>query len=95
MKLLFPDSPPKELLAKPVPGQYLPDQQFYLETSCAPTERVLYTEKPYRITYTYLGEPRSALLKYYPGDRIALDGSGRPVNELKEPAGKPPVFSTR
>lgn len=89
MKLLFPGSPPKELLATPQPGQYLSDQQFYLETSCAPTTRVLYTEKPYRVTYTYKGEPRSALLKYYPGERIALDGSGRPLNELTSTTEKP------
>lgn len=89
MKLLFPASPPKELLATPQPGQYLPDQQFYLETTCAPTERVLYTEKPYRVTYTYLGEPRSALMKYYPGDRLTLDADGRPVNEIKPASGKP------
>lgn len=87
MKLLFPDDPPKELLADPQPGQYYADQQFFLETSCVQTLRVTYTEKPYRATYRYQGETRSALFKYYPGERIRLDGNGRPVNEIQ--AGKP------
>lgn len=88
MKLLFPDSPPKVLLATPQPGQYLPDQQFYLETTCMPRERVLYTEKPYRVTYTYRGEPRSALMKNYPGERIALDEAGQPLNAMKPASGR-------
>lgn len=82
IKLLFPDSPDPALLAKPQPGQYLPDQQFYIETSCMPTMRVVSTEKPYRVTYSYQGEQRHALMKYYPGDRITLNASGWPVNEL-------------
>lgn len=83
MKLLFPDNPPKELLAPVQPGVYLPDQQFYLETTCMPTTRVLYTEKPYRVTYKYQGEERSALFKYYPGERIELNETGWPVKEMK------------
>lgn len=82
-KLLFPDSPPPKLLATPQPGQYLDDQQFFIETRCVPTLRVTYTEKPYRVTYRYQGELNSALLKYYPGPRIRLDASGRPVGELR------------
>lgn len=82
MKLLFPDNPPKALLAPVQPGQYLTDQQFYVETTCMPTLRVLYTEKPYRVTFRYQGEERHALMKYYPGDRIELNASGWPVKEL-------------
>lgn len=91
MKMLFPDDPPKELLPEPRPGQYIADQQFYVETSCVPTTRVTYTEKPYRATYRYKGEARSALFKYYPGDRIELDASGRPVNEMRERQDTPAV----
>ena len=82
-KLLFPDSPPPHLLVPTQPGVYLADQQFYLETRCLPTTRVTYTEKPYRVTYRYQGDLTSALLKHYPGDRLQLDGAGRPLNELK------------
>ncbi len=91
MKLLFPDSPPAHLLAPVQPGQYLPDQQFYLETTCMPRERVVYTEKPFRVTYHYKGEPRSALLKYYPGERLTLNETGRPVNEIPSTPVKPAV----
>ena len=80
--LLFPDSPPKALLEPTQPGQFLPDQQFYIETTCLPRVRVQYTESPFRVTYEYGGERRSALVRHYPGDRIALDASGRPVNEF-------------
>jgi len=91
MKLLFPDSPPKALLETPQPGQYLADQQFYIETSCVPTTRVSYTEKPYRVTYRYRGEPRSALFENYPGDRIELNDEGRPVKEYDPNAAKQPA----
>ncbi|HUH41405.1 MAG TPA: hypothetical protein VL024_11100 [Castellaniella sp.] len=82
-ELLFPDKPSKSLLEPTKPGQYLSDQQFYLETTCLPQVRVTYTESPFRVSYEYQGEARSALVKHYPGDRIALDAAGRPVNELK------------
>tara|TARA_R110000851_G_scaffold333533_1_gene515363 strand:+ start:205992 stop:206837 length:846 start_codon:yes stop_codon:yes gene_type:complete len=90
MKLLFPDSPPKALLQKPQPGQYLANQQFYIETTCVPTTRVTYTEKPYRVTYQFKGEKRSALFDDYPGEHIKLNSDGRPVNE-KPKAGPPAV----
>lgn len=80
MQLLFPADPATDLMAEPQPGQYLPDQQFFLETTCMPRERVLYSETPYRVTYRYRGETREALMKYYPGDRIELDYNGVPVN---------------
>lgn len=88
-KMLFPDNPPKELLADPQPGQYPADQNFYLETRCVPTEKVSYTEKPWRATYSYQGETRSALFKHYPGKTIELDANGRPVKEMR-PKGPPP-----
>ena len=91
MKLLFPDDPPKELLAEPVPGQYIAEQHFYVETRCVPTTRVTYTEKPYRASYRYRGELRSALFRYYPGERIELDGNGRPVKEMRSPQETPAV----
>lgn len=93
MKLLFPDDPPKELLAEPQPGQYIAEQNFYVETRCVPTQRVSYTEKPYRATYRYQGETRSALFKYDPGRRIVLDAQGRPVNALRPQAA--PAFRLR
>lgn len=89
MQWLFPDSPPQDLLAEPQPGQYLPDQQFFIETTCMPRERVLYSSQPYRVTYQYLGEKRSVLMKYYPGDRIGLDGNGVPLQVWIPEAEKP------
>jgi len=80
MKFLFPEDP---LLADTQPGQYLPDQQFYVETRCVASTRVSYTETPYRATYRYKGEARSALFRYYPGDRIELDTAGRPLKEIQ------------
>jgi len=88
MKMLFPDDP---LLDELQPGQYIADQQFYLETRCLPTTRVTYTEKPYRATYRYQGETHSALFKYYPGDRIELDANGRPVKEMRPQPDAPAV----
>src|SRR5690606_35136371 len=85
-KLLFPDNPPKALLADPQPGQFVADQNFYVETRCVPTETVSYTEKPWRATYRFQGETRSALFKHYPGERIELDASGRPVKEMQAKA---------
>lgn len=87
-KLLFPDDPPKTLLAEPQPGQYLAEQHFYVETRCVPTEIVSYTEHPWRATYRYKGETRSALFRHYPGERIELDATGRPLKEMK-PQGAP------
>ncbi len=82
-ELLFPDSPPKALLEPTQPGQFLPAQQFYVETTCLPRIKVQYTESPFRVTYEYQGERRSALVRHYPGDRIALDAAGRPLNEFR------------
>lgn len=94
MKLLFPDDPPDDLLADPQPGRYLAEQHFYVETSCVKTTRVTYTEKPYRVSYRYKGELRSALFKHYPGDRIELDADGRPLKEMR-PQPDTPAFRIR
>lgn len=81
MDLLFPEDP---LLEPQQPGQYVAEQEFYVETRCMPTVQVTYTEKPYRATYRYQGELRSALFKYDPGDHIQLNADGRPVSEQQE-----------
>lgn len=91
MDLLFPEDPLLEALQ---PGQYIADQQFYVETRCMPTTRVTYTEKPYRATYRYKGELRSALFRYYPGDHIQLNAEGRPLSEKQEQQ-NPPALRMR
>ena len=83
---LFPDAVSSDLLAPTTPGVYLPEQQFYIETSCLPRTQVQYTESAYRVVYMYQGERRTAMLPHFPGNTIELDAEGRPVQAPPSPA---------
>lgn len=74
--------PPNQDLVTPAAGQFMPSQTFYLETICTKPERVRYTQAPYLITYMHQGKKQTARVKYYPGARIELTGTGRPVHEI-------------
>ena len=77
--IVFPKNP---ALAKPQPGQYLAQQNFYLETTCSKPERVTYESAPYLVKYRHNGKVYSARVKYYPGSRLPLQANGRPLYEV-------------
>ncbi|MCD8537050.1 MAG: hypothetical protein LRY56_05970 [Burkholderiaceae bacterium] len=74
--------PPNAALQAPQPGQFLPNQTFYLQTNCTKPERIEYKQAPYLVTYRYQGKTHTARVKYYPGARIELTAAGRPVMEV-------------
>jgi uncharacterized protein YcfJ len=74
--------PPNKNLQKPEQGQFLANQTFYLETTCTKPERVEYRQAPYLITYMHEGKKQTARVKYYPGARVELSSTGRPVYEV-------------
>jgi uncharacterized protein YcfJ len=74
--------PPNKNLQAPVPGQFMPNQDFFLETTCTKPERIEYRQAPYLITYMHQGKKQTARVKYYPGARIDLTATGRPVYEI-------------
>lgn len=80
-KTLMPPDPPKEMLADPAPGEYLPEQRFFLETTCFPALRFAYEQQPYQVTYQFNGEPRTALLTYDPGTQIRIKEDGSPIDD--------------
>lgn len=80
-KILFPASPPKNLLNPPKPGEYMADQQFFLETTCFTTTAYKNSESAYRVNYVYQGQNRSALVNYEPQETIEVDSLGNPRNE--------------
>jgi uncharacterized protein YcfJ len=77
--------PPNKALQAPQPGQYLPNQTFYLETACSKPERIEYRQAPYLITYLHEGKKQTARVKYYPGKRVELTSKGRPFYEVPTP----------
>lgn len=77
--------PPNKNLQAPQPGQYMPNQTFYLETACSKPERIEYRQAPYLITYMHEGKKQTARVKYYPGRRVELTASGRPFYEVAQP----------
>jgi uncharacterized protein YcfJ len=83
-KMLFPKNPPSSLLDKPEPGEFLAEQQFFLETTCFQATNYYYQESTYRVSYAYQGQTRNALLAYEPQETIEVDLSGTPVNALPE-----------
>lgn len=83
---LFPDAVSSNLLASTAPGVYLPEQHFYIETSCLPRTQVQYTESAYRVAYVYRGERRTAMVSRFPGETIELDAAGWPVQASPSPA---------
>ena len=76
--------PPNKDLQAPQPGQFLANQNFYLETTCTKPERVQYRQAAYLITYTHQGKKQTARVKYYPGARVELTSAGRPVYEVSQ-----------
>lgn len=76
--------PPNKDLQAPQTGQFMPNQTFYLETSCSKPERVEYRQAPYLITYMHEGKKQTARVKYYPGRRVELTASGRPFYEVAQ-----------
>ena len=84
-QMLIPADP---LLATPKPGSYVAEQRFYFDTVCEPGPPI-YTQSPYyRVTYRFNGQMQSALVKYDPGERLAITPQGRPVNEISPSAVK-------
>lgn len=77
--------PPNKDLQAPQPGQFMPNQTFYLETACSKPERIEYRQVPYLITYIHEGKKQTARVKYYPGKRVELTAAGRPVYEVPAP----------
>lgn len=69
-------------LQAPQPGEFMPNQTFYLETNCTKPERVQYKQMPYLVTYRHQSKTYNARVKYYPGARIELTATGRPVMEV-------------
>jgi uncharacterized protein YcfJ len=74
--------PPNKNLQAPVPGQFMPNQDFFLETTCTKPERIEYRQAPYLITYMHQGKKQTSRVKYYPGSRVELTAAGRPVYEV-------------
>ena len=76
--------PANAALQAPQPGQFMPNQTFYLETNCTKPERIRYQQAPYLVTYRYQGKTHTARVKYYPGSKIQLTATGRPVMEVTD-----------
>jgi hypothetical protein len=79
-KMLFPKNPPSSLLDKPEPGEFLTEQQFYLETTCLQATNYKHQENWYTVNYIYNGEVRTSNFTYEPQDSIEVDNSGNPLN---------------
>lgn len=84
-KALTPTNP---LLEPRVPGHYLAEQNFYIETICSPGEMRV-SESQYLVTYKHNGKTQTARMAYDPGDRIQIDLKGRPVDELLDSTPQP------
>ncbi len=76
--------PPNKALQAPQPGQFMPNQTFYVETACNKPERIEYKQSAYLITYMHQGKKQTARVKYYPGRRVELAANGRPVYEVAD-----------
>lgn len=78
-KMIFP---PKKTPEKVTPGQYMSNQEFFIETTCSVQPKITYTESAYLVKYLYKGKPELARVKYYPGRQVALTSAGRPLDEI-------------
>lgn len=76
-KMLFP---PNALLHKPVPGEYLAEQDFLIETQCATLATSTYTESSYRVVYRLNGREHTASFQYDPGAWISVGENGLPLS---------------
>lgn len=77
-KMIFPSKKPEKV----APGEYMANQEFFIEKTCTIETKVTYSESGYLIKYLYKGKPETARVKYYPGQQVALTSAGRPVDEL-------------
>lgn len=78
-QLLVPANP---MLSPPKPGSYIASQKFYVEPVCQPEPLKYQALAHYRVSYRFNGKTQTALLKYDPGARIAINAQGRPLNEI-------------
>jgi uncharacterized protein YcfJ len=78
-KMIFPSNKPEKVN----PGQYMANQEFFIETTCTLETKITYSQSGYLIKYLYKGKPELARVKYYPGQQVALTTAGRPVDELQ------------
>jgi hypothetical protein len=77
-KMIFPSKKPEKV----TPGEYMANQEFFIETTCTLETKITYSQSGYLIKYLYKGKPEFARVKYYPGKQIALTSTGRPVDEI-------------
>jgi len=78
-KMVFP---PKKTPEKVEPGEYMTNQEFFIETTCTLQPKITYTQPAYLVKYLYKGKTELARVKYYPGRQVALTSTGRPIDEI-------------
>lgn len=78
-QMLVPANP---MLSAPKPGSYIASQKFYVEPVCEPEPLKYQALSYYRVSYRFNGNTLTALVKYDPGARLAIDAKGRPLNEI-------------
>lgn len=76
---LFPANPPKKMLEEPAPGEFLAEQRFYLETTCYPSQRFIYQQSTYQVSYEFNGTTKTVLTDYDPGALLIVNASGEPL----------------
>ena len=81
-KMIFP---PKKVPEKVKPGEYMSNQEFFIETTCTQQPKTTYSQSAYLVKYLYKGKPETARVKFYPGQNIMLNTSGRPIDEVLNP----------
>jgi hypothetical protein len=86
-QLLIPANP---MLSPPKPGSYIASQKFYVEPVCQPEPIKYQALSHYRVSYQFNGKTQTALLKYDPGARLAINAQGRPLNEIFRAAAAKP-----
>lgn len=86
-QLLIPANP---MLSPPKPGSYIASQKFYVEPVCQPEPLKYKALSYYRVSYRFNGKTQTALVKYDPGERLALNAQGRPLNEITPTAATKP-----
>lgn len=78
-QMLMPANP---MLSPPKPGSYIASQKFYVESVCEPEPLRYQALSYYRVSYRFNGKTQTALVKYDPGARLAINAQGRPLNEI-------------
>jgi uncharacterized protein YcfJ len=88
-KALMPADPPEALLKEPAPGEYLAEQRFFLETTCFPSQRFLYEQSKYQVTYVFNDTIRTVETDYDPGSHIEIDEAGNPTPPFSSAPSQP------